>query len=172
MTAAINGGMASRGFLIKFGNCTLGVINDCAMLAPASFCLKDIAVKPANWTVQPIKAAALETGSSCNAIAIAAEEAGDIRKILHTSDITIGPMMGEPATDEAICALSHSNSGVVMIDKNTPAIPPTKIAANGIAIISSFVFPATRLPTQVATTAAITALNGCPVTNVTPFSVI
>src|SRR3954468_9445634 len=157
MTAAINGGMASRGFLIKFGNCTLGVIKDCAMFAPASFCLNDIAVNPANWTVQPIKAAALDTGSSCKAIAMAADDAGDIRKILQTRAMTIGPIIGEPATDIAICALSHSSNGVVIIDKNTPAIPPTKIAAKGIAIISSFVFPATRLPTQVAITAAITA---------------
>src|SRR5699024_11626776 len=78
-------------------------------------------------------------------LAIAADDAGDIRKMLHTSDITIAPIKGEPDTASAIFALTSSNEGVTTAAIPTPATPPTNTPAKGMAIISNLDRKSTRL---------------------------
>lgn len=107
MIDAKNGPMTSMGFLTIFGTWIFGVKTDWAIFVPKSFyfqLMALMAVKPANWAVQLINAAALETGSSCHAVAIAADEAGDMIKMLQTSEMTMDPMNGDPVTESSLSA--------------------------------------------------------------------
>ena len=104
-----------------------------------------------------------EIGSSVNAIAKAAEEAGVIKNKAHTNETDIDPTNGLTCILLAIKALTSNSNGVVTAAKPKPQIPPTKVAANGTSIISKGVLPVKYLPTKAAINPAKTALTGWPV---------
>lgn len=91
---AIVGATRIMGFLMIFGNCTFGVHTNCAKNPPKSFSRKDTNEKATYILVVPINIAALDTGSKFKAIAIAAEEAGDINTSPPTTAMTAEPIIG------------------------------------------------------------------------------
>ncbi len=107
-----------------------------------------------------MSAAALATGSSCKAIASAADEAGDINKTLKMSAMTRDVAIGDDSTEAVIIALNFVRSGVVTAAAPIPVIPPASTALIGMTIMSNFVFPVMRFPTYTATAAASNALIG------------
>src|SRR5690625_5774592 len=94
---------------------------------------------------------------------MAADDAGDMRKMLQTREMIIAPINGDPETASAIFALVSSSKGVTTAAIPTPETPPTNTPANGMAIISNLVLPVILLPIQIAMAAAKTALMGWPV---------
>lgn len=139
---------------MMFGVCNFGVQINCAKNAPQLLSLNPSTAKETNCTEQPIKAAALAVGSSCRAIANAAEDAGLKIKIAKMSEITIDDTIGEPSTSDVIPPLTDVKTGAMILENKSPLIPPESNAAAGIKIISKFVLPVTRFPTQTATMTA------------------
>ena len=93
---------------------------------------------------------------------IAAELIGRVRIIPIRTDISIPPITGCCSTLILTRLPSHIINADIGGPITYPTAAPDAIHANGVTIMSTFVFPDTSLPISIATYAATNAPSGSP----------
>jgi hypothetical protein len=84
-------------------------------------------------------------------IPIAAELIGSVKIIPIKTETMIPPNIGDCSTFTLTSPPSHFIKSVMYGPTNKPIAAPAQIEISGVTRISTFVFPATRWPTSIAT---------------------